>query len=107
VSKVPAVDQNRYHLSIANLAQFRAKFGTGKFFLFVFAHNKKSGEELRYSPVPRYLGTSSLVIALQYSSTKIKYRNFIQFPQAKKPSCSIYGSKLHLRNYGDFNCKLC
>ena len=51
MSKVPAVDQNRYHLSIANLAQFRAKFGTSKCFLFVFGKNKKRGEELRYSPV--------------------------------------------------------
>ena len=49
--KVPAVDQNRYHLSIANLAQFRAKFGTGKFFLFVFGQNQKSVQELLYGPV--------------------------------------------------------
>jgi hypothetical protein len=51
VSKVSAVDQNRYHLSIANLAQFRAKFGTSKFFLFVFGRNQKSVEELRNGPV--------------------------------------------------------
>ena len=51
MSKVPAVDQNRYHLSIANLAQFRAKFGTGKFFLFVFGQNQKSVQELLYGPV--------------------------------------------------------
>ena len=51
MSKVPAVDQNRYHLSIANLAQFRVKFGTGKFFLFVFGRNQKSVEELLYGPV--------------------------------------------------------
>ena len=49
--KVPAVDQNRYHLSIANLAQFWAKFGTGKFFLFVFGQKTKSQLELRYGPV--------------------------------------------------------
>ena len=54
MSKVPAVDQNRYHLSIANLAQFRAKFGTGKFFLFVFGRNQKSVEELLYGPVVVY-----------------------------------------------------
>ena len=51
MSKVPAVDQNRYHLSIANLAQFRAKFGIGKFFLFVFGQKTKSQLELRYGPV--------------------------------------------------------
>ena len=50
-SKVPAGYQNRYHLSIANLARFRPKFGTGKYFLFVFGQNQKSGEELRYGPV--------------------------------------------------------
>ena len=50
-SKVPAGYQNRYHLSIANLAQFRAKFGTGKFFLFVFGKNHKSVEELSNGPV--------------------------------------------------------
>ena len=49
--KVPAVDQNRYHLSIANLAQFRAKIGTGKYFLFVFGQKTKTGVELRYGPV--------------------------------------------------------
>jgi hypothetical protein len=41
VSKVSAVEQN--HLRKANLAQFGAKFGTGKFFLFVFGQNQKSG----------------------------------------------------------------
>ena len=51
MSKVPAVDQNRYHLSIANLAQFRAKFGTGKFFLFVFGQKTKSQLELLNVPV--------------------------------------------------------
>ena len=54
MSKVPAVDQNRYHLSIANLAQFRAKLGIGKFFLFVFGQKTKSQLELRYGPVARY-----------------------------------------------------
>jgi hypothetical protein len=51
VSKVPAVDQNRYHLSIANLAQFWAKLGIGKVFLFVFGQKKKSQLELRNGPV--------------------------------------------------------
>jgi hypothetical protein len=51
VSKVPAVDQNRYHLRKANLAQFGPKFGTGKFFLFVFGQNHKSVEELSNGPV--------------------------------------------------------
>ena len=51
MSKVPAVDQNRYHLSIAKLAQFRAKIGTGKFFVFVFGRNQKSVEELLNVPV--------------------------------------------------------
>ena len=50
-SKVPAGYQNRYHLSIANLARFRPKFGTGKYFLFVFGQNQKSGEELSNGPV--------------------------------------------------------
>ena len=61
--KVPALDQNRYHLSIANLAQFRAKFGTGKFFLFVFGRNQKSVEELLYGPVsPR----TTIVVLFKY-----------------------------------------
>jgi hypothetical protein len=51
VPKVPAVDQNRYHLSIANLAQFRAKIGTGKYLLFVFGQKAKSQLELLYGPV--------------------------------------------------------
>ena len=75
MSKVPAVGQNRYHLSIANLAQFRAKFGTGKFFLFVFGQNKKSGEELRYSPVYVYRAVESTAVLPQVStkfSTKFK-----------------------------------
>ena len=50
-SKVPAGYQNRYHLSIANLARFRPKFGTGKYFLFVFGQNQKSVEELSNGPV--------------------------------------------------------
>jgi hypothetical protein len=51
VSQVPAVDQNRYHLSIANLAQFGAKIGIRKFFLFVLGENQKSGEDLMNDPV--------------------------------------------------------
>ena len=51
MSKEPAVDQNRYHLSIADLARFRPQFGTGKYFLFVFGQNQKSGEELSNGPV--------------------------------------------------------
>jgi hypothetical protein len=41
-------------LSKANLAQFGAKIGIGKFVLFVFVKNQKSGEELRYGPVQMY-----------------------------------------------------
>ena len=43
-----------YLSSIADLARFRPKFGTGKYFLFVFGQNQKSGEELRYGPVDLY-----------------------------------------------------
>jgi hypothetical protein len=64
VRKVPAVDQNRYHLSIASLAQFRAKFGTSKFFLFVFGQKTKSQLELRNGPVPR--GTSGTFQGTDY-----------------------------------------
>ena len=52
--KVLAVDQNRHHLSIANSAQFRAKIGTGKYFLFVFGQKTKSQLELLYGPVGFY-----------------------------------------------------
>jgi hypothetical protein len=38
-------------LSEANLAQFGAKIGTGKFVLFVFGGKTKSQLELRYGPV--------------------------------------------------------
>ena len=51
MSKVPAIDQNRYHLSIANLAQFLAKFGIVKFFLFVFGQKTKRQLELLNVPV--------------------------------------------------------
>jgi hypothetical protein len=59
VSKVPAVDQNRYHLSIANLAQFGPEIGIGKFFLFVFGQNQKSGEESLYGHVLLFIPTKS------------------------------------------------
>jgi hypothetical protein len=51
VSKVPAVEKNRHHLSIANLAQFQAKLGIDKFFLYVFGQKTKSQLELLHSPV--------------------------------------------------------
>ena len=38
-------------MSKANLAQFGPNFGIGKFFLFVFGQNQKSGEELLNGPV--------------------------------------------------------
>jgi hypothetical protein len=38
----------------ADLAQFGAKFGIGKFFSFVFGENRKSGEELLNGPVDTY-----------------------------------------------------
>jgi hypothetical protein len=50
-------------LSIANLAQFRAKFGVGTFSLFVFGRNQKSGVELRNGPVVLNLVRIKLLIA--------------------------------------------
>ena len=53
-SKVPPVAKhNCKHLRKADLAQFGAKFRTGKYFLlvFVFGQNQKSGEELSNGPV--------------------------------------------------------
>ena len=74
-SKVPAGYQNRYHLSIANLARFRPKFGTGKYFLFVFGQNQKSVEELSNGPVVRVL---SLVLLLK---DPVRGGSFIRIPR--------------------------
>ena len=63
MSKVPAVDQNRYHMSKANLAQFRAKVGTSKIFLFVFGEKTKTQLRGLYSPV----GTVQSVNASLYT----------------------------------------
>ena len=51
MSKVPAVDQNRYDLSIANLAQFGAKIDINKYLPFVFGQKTKGQLELLCSPV--------------------------------------------------------
>jgi hypothetical protein len=51
VLKVPVANHNCRHLRKADLAQFGAKFGIGKYFLSVFAMNQKSGEELLNGPV--------------------------------------------------------
>ena len=60
--KVPAVYQNCWHLSKANLVQFGAKIGVGNFFLFVFGQKTKSGEELMNVPVLDLVASSRISI---------------------------------------------